>query len=167
MNRCLLILLLLCLGLFSSPRLQAQTADLSTVTEGFVRNMKLLETLTPEADVRDQMAAVSAQAADLGKFFRSKGTASKRRKLFEEQEALKYQEKLSKTDMRKLEDIRADIRDLDPENFFSRARSLYSETQGELSKQLDLIQTSDPVRKDIIRLTRQHLTMYNQALQEY
>ena len=176
MNRCVFLCLLALTGNLSVPTVSAQlnpegnqqsTVDLSDVTDGFVRNMKLLETLTPEADIREQMAAVSAQAEELGKFFRAKGTASKRRKLFEEQEEYKYTKNPSKNDIRKLEEIRQDIKDLDPENFFGKGRELYGKTQDELKSQLDLIQTSDPVRQDIIRLIKQHLDKYNQALREY
>lgn len=143
------------------------TIDLSDVTEAFIRNMKLLQTRVPEADVRDQMETVIAQADDLGAFFRAKGTASKRRDLFEQQEELKFKKDLSKSDMRKLDDLRAKIKELDPDDSFGKGKKLYSETQNELIKMLDLIQTSDPVRKDIIRLIQQHLSVYNKALREY
>ncbi len=145
----------------------SQTTDLSTVTEKYVRNMKLLETMTPEADIRAQMAVVAAQADDLGRFFRSKGTAAKRRSLFEEEEAMKSKERLSKNDMEKLNKIREEIKALDPDNYFQRARPLYQSSVGELNKLLDLVQTTDPVRKDVLRLTRQHIETYNRVLQAY
>jgi len=166
--------LLLCLTALSSTNAQLNpkedhtgVVDLSDVTDAYVQNMKLLKTRVPEADIRDQMDAVIAQAEDLGSFFRAKGTASRRRALFEEQEGLKFKKDLSKSDMRKLDELRKEIRELDPENYFSTARKLYNETQNELRGQLELVQTSDPVRKDVIRLIRQHLATYNKALQEY
>ncbi|MEM6885626.1 MAG: hypothetical protein AAF571_11385 [Verrucomicrobiota bacterium] len=178
MKRRVFFTILLLLGLVSMPAAIAQmnptkdssgVIDLSDVTDAYVRNMKLLKIrMTGEDELLlEQMDAVIAQAEDLGSFFRAKGTASKRRQLVEQREELKFKKDLSKNDMRKLNELQQEIKELDPENFFGKARGLYNETQGELLGQLDLIQTSDPVRKDIIRLIRQHLANYSKALKEY
>ncbi|MEM1157157.1 MAG: hypothetical protein AAF649_04310 [Verrucomicrobiota bacterium] len=143
--------------------------DLSDVTDAYIRNMKLLKIrMTGEEQMLlEQMDAVIAQAEDLSSFFRANGTASKRRKLVKEREELRFKKDLNKTDMRKLEELQQEIRELDPEGFFNQARKLYDETQKEMNGQLDMIQTSDPVRKDIIRLIRQHMSTYTKALREY
>lgn len=141
--------------------------DLSDITDQFVRNMKFLEALTPEANVREQMANVRGKAEDLGKFFRAKGTASKRRQLFEEREEIRSKPRISKRDKEKIQELQAEIRELDPENIFGHARRVFHESVGDLRKELDFVQTTDPVRQDIIRLTRKHLDVYNQALQKY
>lgn len=151
----------------TSSAIQAETIDLSDVTAKFARNMEYLETLTPEATLREQMSVVRQQAEDLGKFFRSNGTASRRRELFEEQEELKAKPKLSKGDMEDLQELRQEIKELDPENYFQRARGLFNESVQELRKELDFFQTNDPARQDLLRLVRQHLAVYNRALQEY
>lgn len=151
----------------NSPKDTTGTVDMSTVTEGFVRNMELLKTKVSEADIRDQMDVVIGQAKDLGKFFRARGTASRRRKLVEERDALKFKADISKRDMRKMEELEQEIRELDPENFFRTARGYYKETEGELRDLLDTTHTSDPVRKDIIRIIKQHLDVYSKALREY
>jgi len=165
MIRCMQLLLVLVVLLPATS--SAQSIDLSDVTDKFVKNMELLETLTPEAIVREQMAVVREQAADLGRFFRKNGTASKRRQLFEEQEEIKSKPDLRESDMEKLQELRKEIQELDPDNYFKRGRDLFNEAVKELREELDLIQTSDPVRQDIVRLIRQHLTVYNKALQEY
>jgi len=147
--------------------MEAQTVDLSDVTEKFVRNMKILETLTPEANVREQMSVVRGQAEDLGKFFRAKGTASKRRKLSEEREEIRSKPRISERDRENIKELEAEIRELDPENIFGHGRNVFSQSSRDLLKELDFIQTNDPVRQDILRLIRQHISVYSKALQEY
>ena len=151
------------------PKSNDESIDLSDVTDAYVRNMKLLKARMAGEDplLLEQMDAVIAQAEDLASFFRAKGTASKRRKLVEEREALKFKKDLSKRDMRDLEELQQEINELDPEGFFKKARGLYNQTQQELQGQLELVQTSDPLRKDIIRLIRQHLSTYSRALSQY
>jgi len=153
----------------NAPNQGSTTIDLSNVTDAYVRNMKLLRVRLTGEDpaILDQMDAVIAQADDLGKFFRSGGTASKRRKLVEQRDALKVKKDLRKRDLRELDELKQEINELDPEGFFNRARKQYSQTKDELENQLRLLQTADPVLKDLIRLIRQHISNYERAFREY
>jgi regulator of sirC expression with transglutaminase-like and TPR domain len=71
---------------------------------------------------------------------------------------------LSDSDQRKLQKAEDDLRRLDPDGQFNKAKTQVQKTVNELQRNLGQIYTQDSDQKDLIRIIRQHLTFYNSAL---
>ncbi len=170
------LILALSLGGFLLPgTLPAQDAlhgeghkiDLGDVSVKFVRNMKLLEQLIPDADTQQMMEVVIGKAGDLATFYRAGGGASRRRKLLDEQDALMHKPNISKVDQKRLDDLQEEIKKADPDGYFQKGRDDIRKSILELQGMLSVMHASEPEVQDVIRITQQHLQYYQTALSKY
>jgi hypothetical protein len=134
------------------------------VSEKFVRNMKLLSTLMLEPESQKMMQAVIGQSDDLVRIYRSGNADSKRESKLRRKEIMTERDGLSDSDQRKLQKAEDDLRRLDPDGQFNKAKTQVQKTVSELQRNLGQIYTQDSDQKDLIRIIRQHLTFYNSAL---
>lgn len=145
----------------------AGEADLGDVTIRFARNMRLLETLMPDQEVREMMKVVYSNAEDVAQFYRAGGAANDRRKLLKEEEALKSKPDITTRDKERLQKLQQEIKQLDPEGKYGTARGRVQQSIGELQRLMANKTTVDRKITDLMRITRQHLEYYNAALSLY
>ncbi len=160
------ILLPVFLFLFPITTVQAQdySADLSDITVKFVRNMKLIEQQTPEADIRELIKVVYLQAEEVAKFYREGNADSMRRKIRKYEQELKLNPDIDKKHNKELRELRQDLRKKDEDGNYRNAASRYRTSSSELVKALNLIQTSDETRAQLLRITIEHVRKYQTAL---
>ena len=169
-----------CLFTISGHRLLAQelepvrdgsNIDLSQITDAFTRNMKILDQYLMQsmhnAETHEMMQVVISKANDVARYYRSGGGAGKRRKLLEQQEALKTKKGFSKSDQAKLDALAEQISSLDEDNMFGKARSDMSQSVSELQRRLGLYQSSNTDVTNLIRLIQEHIQYYQNAVGKY
>lgn len=143
---------------------QAQEVRFGEVTAKFVRNMKLLQGMTKDAQIRDAIALVVAKAEDLQRYNNTKNADERRHRIMKQRDAMLKREGIEKSDQRKLEELQQELRELDADGLFGKARGEMSRAIGELQKQLGQVYAPDPETEDLLRLIRTHLNYYNRCL---
>jgi hypothetical protein len=143
---------------------QDYSADLSDVTVKFVRNMKLIEARTPEPEIKEMIQVVYLQAQEVAGFFREGNADTLRRKIRKYEEELKMNPDIDDRHRRDLKEMKADLKDKDEEGDYQAAAQRYRTSSSELIKALNLIQTSDENRAQLIRITIEHVRKYQTAL---
>jgi hypothetical protein len=157
----------LALLLAAYPCSGAGEADLGDVTAKFVRNMKLLETLMPDQEVKEMMRVVYSNAEDVAKFYRAGGAANDRRKLLKEEEELKSKPNISPRDKERLQKLQEEIQQVDPDGNYNTARGRVQQSIAELQRLMGNKTSVDRKITDLMRITRQHLEYYNASLSMY
>lgn len=138
--------------------------DFAVITGKFIRNMKLLRDMTPEKEVVEKMDIVIDQSQSMLKHYRTGGSSQKRESLMREKKDLESASNVSKRNIDKINEIEAQIRALDPENYFGQARAQVKIAISNLYTVLDQVYTDDAERKDVIRVTRDHLQIFQFAM---
>lgn len=138
--------------------------DFGVITEKFIRNMKLLREMTPEKEVLEKMDIVIDQSQSVLKHYRVGGSSQKREALMKEKKELESASNISKRNLDKIRDIEGEIRALDPENYFGKARDQLKIAIANLYTVLDQVYTEDAERKDVLRVTRDHLQIFQFAM---
>jgi len=147
-----------------APNRDNEDVTFSDLNEKFIRNMKVLVTLINDPETQKSMDAVIGQAGALGRFYNSKNTDSKREKMLKRSEDMTSKESLSKNDFIKMQKMRNDLREMDPDNTFGKGSEQIMKTIEALQKNLNQSYTPNNQDKDVIRITRQHLSFYTSAL---
>jgi ArsR family metal-binding transcriptional regulator len=147
----------------SSGKPPDKQADFGDITEKFIRNMKLLEQMTPEKEVVEKMGIVLDQAQAILKTYRAGSTSQKREALLREKKDLESSP-TSKRITDKIKEIDNELQALDREGYFNQARNQVKIAIANLYTVLDQVYTEDADRKDVMRITREHLQIYQSAL---
>ena len=146
---------------------EAQKMGLSDISIRFARNIRLLATMLPDTDTRNMMEVVAGKSMDLARFFQAGGGGDKRRKLLNEEQAIKSKPSITKSDQKRLDDLQEQIKKADPDNFFQKGKKDIGASINELQGMLSVLYSGDPDVKDVIRITQQHLTYYTTAIAKY
>ena len=153
-------------GEVTSPGDTKARPGLYDITNKFVRNMKLIRQMTPEKEVADQMDIVIEQADGIVRLYSENGAGRKREVLLREVKALEASKNVSKRDLEKIDKMKAEIRDLDPDGNFGKSGQFLTAAIGELRNLLDQVYTQDDDRNQLLRITRMHLEVYQYAYRE-
>lgn len=152
----------------AAPRAHAQSQQpevkFGEVTEKFVRNMKLLGTMTNNADLTRMIDVVVKKAEDLQSFNNDKNADEKRFRIMKQMDAMLKREGIQESDQKRLEKLQAELRELDPNGSFQKARSEMNRAIGELQNLLGQVHSPDSKSDDVIRLIRMHLSFYSRCL---
>lgn len=152
------------LTLTATAAAQDYSADLSDITVKFVRNMKLIESRTPEPDIKELIKTVYLQSEQVASAFREGNADTMRRKIRQYQEEIKLNPDIDKKHQRDLAELREKLRDKDEDGVFREAAQRFRTSSTELVKALNLIQTSDENRAQLLRITIEHVRKYQSAL---
>jgi hypothetical protein len=129
--------------------------------------MDLLFQKTPEPEAQEALEVVIGQAKGLQRFFAQGGGTRQRERLMKEKEALEKSRNISPRDLQKIKDLEQEIRKTDPDNMFGGARQQLVAAIRKLQSILDGVYTEDPERKDTLRITKQHLSIYLFCLERH
>lgn len=134
------------------------------VTEKFVRNMKLLRTMTDNPDLATMMDVVVKKAEDLQSFNSSNNADEKRFRIMKQMQAMLRREGIQESDQKRLEKLQAELRDLDPDGSFQKARSEMNRAIMELQNLLGQVHSQNSQAEDVLRLIRMHVSLYSRCL---
>lgn len=148
----------------------AQSADaeagvsFSEVTAKFVRNMRLLQKMTPDAEIQRQVNILVAKAEDLSRIGNLKNADNRRSEIIRQREKSLNREGISESDRKRLDKLQQELRDLDPDGRFSKARAEMSRAIAEFNNQISTVVPVDPKSRDVLRLLRLHVEYYNRSI---
>jgi len=152
----------------TAPYVRAQThpteVKFGEVTEKFVRNMKLLRTMTENADLGHMIDVVVKKAEDLQSFNSDKNADEKRFRIMKQMETMLKREGIQESDQKRLEKLQTELRELDPNGSFQKARSEMNRSISELQNLLGQVHSPDSRSDDVLRLIRMHLSFYSRCL---
>jgi hypothetical protein len=157
------VTLVLALGL-SHAQEKVLPLGFSDVSDKFLRNFKIVMEMTPEPEIKELLEIVAAQANDVRKFYETGGAGTYRNRLIREQDDLIYKKGISKRDSYETDKLRDDIEKRDPENRFDEASERVRQAIGNLQEALSEIVSDDAWRKELTRVTQEHLRVYLSAL---
>jgi len=166
-NRLGIMLLVVSLGFCPALYSQDYSADLSDVTVKFTRNMTLIRNMSPEPEIKDLIDTVVSQAEDVAGFFRDSNADNIRREIRKYQKELKLNPDIDKKHKEDLNELRQDLREKDEDGNYRTAVTRFRDGSQELIKFLNLIQTTDEKRVQLIRITIEHVRQYQKALSEF
>jgi hypothetical protein len=152
---------------FPAANAQDYSKDLSDITVKFVRNMKLIESRTPEPEIKEMIKVVYLQSEKVAEAFRNKNADTLRRKIRQYEEERKLDPDIDERHVKDLREMREKLREKDDEGFFKAAAARYRTSSNELRKTLNLVQTNDEDRAQLIRITIEHLSLYQEAISIY
>jgi hypothetical protein len=154
--------------LIATPSVRAQDPEaglsFGDITKKFVRNMNLLKDMSRDAELARQIGVVVAKAEDLNRISNSKNADARRSQIMRQMDKMLNREGIQQTDQKRLEKLQQELRDLDPDGLFGKARGEMNRALGELQNGLGQIHTPDQYSQDLVRLVRLHVTYYNQCL---
>jgi hypothetical protein len=143
---------------------QAAEVKFGDVTAKFVRNMKLIRSLTPNPELAKMIDNVVGKAEDLQSFNNDKNADEKRLRIMKQMDAMLERDGIKQSDQNRLQKLQTELQDLDPNNNFQKARSEMNRSLGEMQNFLGQIHSPDPRSEDLVRLIRMHVTFYNRCL---
>lgn len=155
-----------CLPAFSARAQQSHAPEVKfgDVTDKFVRNMKLLRTMTTNPELGKMMDVVVKKAEDLQSYNNDKNADEKRFRIMKQMDVMLRREGIQESDQKRLDKLKQELSDLDPNNDFQRARGEMNRALGELQNVLGQVHSPDPRSEDVIRLIRMHVSFYNRCL---
>jgi len=134
------------------------------VTKKFIRNMNLLKTMSHDAELARQIGLVVAKAEDLHSISILKNADSRRSQIMRMREKMLNREGIKESDQKRMDELQKELRELDPEGRFAKARSEMNRALGEFQNSLGQVLAPDPRSEDVMRLLRLHVQYYNQCL---
>lgn len=134
------------------------------LTKKFIRNMNLLKTMSHDAELTRQIGLVVAKAEDLHSISIQKNADSRRTQIMRLREKMLNRAGIKSSDQKLLDELQRELRELDPDGKFAKARSEMNRALGEFQKNLSQILATDPQSEDVMRLLRLHVQYYTQCL---
>lgn len=155
---------------FLAGPVHGQTADAEAgvtfgdITKKFIRNMKLLQTMSHDAEMTRQINVVVAKAEDLHRISIQRNADNRRSQIIRQMDRMLNREGISQTDQKRLDKLQQDLRELDPEGRFAKARGEMNRALGEFQNSLGQVLTPDAQSQDVVRLLRLHANYYTRCL---
>jgi hypothetical protein len=159
-----LLILLSVLCVPTSGFSQAPEVKFGDVTAKFVRNMKLLRTLTSNPELGLMIDNVVGKAEDMQSYNNDKNADEKRLRIMKQMDTMLQRDGIKQSDQSRLEKLQTELQELDPDNKFQKARAEMNRSLGEMQNFLGQIHSPDPRSEDVVRLIRMHVTFYNRCL---
>jgi hypothetical protein len=155
---------------FAVAPLSAQTRDpeagvsFEEITKKFIRNMELLKTMSHDAELTRQIGIVVAKAEDLHRIGIQKNADGRRSQIMRQKERMLKREGIKQMDQNALDKLQQELRDLDPDGSFNKARGEMNRALGEFENSLGQVLTPDAESQDVVRLLRIHANYYRACL---
>jgi hypothetical protein len=155
---------------FAVAPLSAQTRDpeagvtFGDITKKFIRNMELLKTMSHDAVLTRQIEILVAKAEDLHRISIQKNADSRRSQIMRQRERMLKREGIKQMDQKALDKLQQELRDLDPDGSFNKARGEMNRALGEFENSLGQVLTPDAQSQDVVRLLRLHANYYRECL---
>jgi hypothetical protein len=155
---------------FAAAPVAAQAPDpeagisFGDITKKFIRNMELLKTMSHDAELTRQIGIVVAKADDLHRISIQKNADNRRSQIMRQMDRMLNREGIKQSDQKALDKLQEELRELDPDGRFNKAKGEMNRALGEFQNSLGQVLTPGAESQDVVRLLRLHANYYSRCL---